>query len=219
MNEKQKAAGRSVGRAIRWPIVLVGMTLITSVSLMPYAKAQSDDADMILKAMSDYVASQKTLSITFDSDIEVVTANLQKIQFTSSGHVQLSRPDKLRATRTGGYSDVELVFDGKMLTVNNKDANGFVQFEAPGSVDQLIDRRCHGRQRCCDRFRDRAGARTLLWHHGAVHRRRAQQHAEFFDRSRRRQRSASRHRQDGHDARGGQLYLQRRRLWIFRSER
>jgi hypothetical protein len=53
--------------------------------------------------------------------------------------VQLSRPDKLRATRTGGYADVEIVFDGKMLTVNNKDGNAFAQAEASGSVDQLID--------------------------------------------------------------------------------
>ena len=61
---------------------------------------------------------------------------LQKIQFTSSGQVQLSRPDKLRATRTGGYRDIEIVFDGKMLTVNNKDANDFAQIDAPGSIDQ-----------------------------------------------------------------------------------
>jgi hypothetical protein len=119
--------------------VVFGMGLAISVSLMPHAQAQGDDAGKILKVMSDYVATQKTLSITFDSDIEVITAGLQKIQFTSSGQVQLSRPDKLRATRTGGYRDVEIVFDGKTVTINDKDANGFVQVETPGSTDQLID--------------------------------------------------------------------------------
>jgi hypothetical protein len=69
----------------------------------------------------------------------VITPALQKIQFSSSGKLQLSRPDKLRAARTGGYADVEIVFDGKMLTVNNKDGNAFAQVEASGSVDQLID--------------------------------------------------------------------------------
>ena len=73
MNEKQEASSGSIGRAIRWPIVLVGMMLAMSVSFMPRASAQGDDADKILKAMSDYVASQKTLSVTFDSDIEVIT--------------------------------------------------------------------------------------------------------------------------------------------------
>jgi hypothetical protein len=106
---------------------------------IPGAHAEKNgDAIKTLKAMSDYIASQKTLSITFDSDVEVITSDLQKIQFTSSGQVQLSRPNELHATRTGGYTDVEVIFDGKMLTVNGKDKNVFAQLDSPGSVDQLI---------------------------------------------------------------------------------
>jgi hypothetical protein len=105
----------------------------------PSAHAQKDVAAIqTLKAMSEYVAGQKSLSVTFDSDVEVITSDLQKLQFTSSGQVQLNRPDKLRATRTGGYTDVEVVFDGKTLTVNGKDKNIFAQLDSPGSVDQLI---------------------------------------------------------------------------------
>jgi hypothetical protein len=113
---------------------------------LPSAHAQQDSASKILKAMSDYVASQKTISVTYDSDIEVITSNLQKIQFTSSGQVQLSRPDKLRATRTGGYRDIEIVFDGKMVTVNNKDAKDYAQLDVSGTTDELIDalREKHG---------------------------------------------------------------------------
>ena len=64
-----------------------------SVSLLSPASAQSGDAEKILKGMADYVASQKALTVTYDSDVEVITSNLQKIQFTSSGEVQLNRPD------------------------------------------------------------------------------------------------------------------------------
>ena len=122
--------------AFVWQAAVVAAALFSFV--LP-AYAQSTDATAILKKMSDYVSAQKTLSITFDSDVEVVTADLEKIQFNSSGQVQLSRPDKLRATRLGGYSDVELMFDGKTLTVNSKDRNKFAQIEAPGSVDQLVE--------------------------------------------------------------------------------
>ena len=52
--------------------------------------------------MSDYLASQKTISLSYDSDIEVITPDIEKIQFASSGTVLLSRPDKLSATRTNG---------------------------------------------------------------------------------------------------------------------
>jgi hypothetical protein len=63
--------------------------------------------------MSEFVAGEKTVTFTFDSDIEVITPQLEKIQFTNSGGALLSRPDKLRAHRIGGYADVEMVFDGK----------------------------------------------------------------------------------------------------------
>ena len=69
---------------------------------------ESGDANAILKAMSDYVTSQKSITAAFNTDIEAVTPELQKIQFASSGEVQLIRPDKLHANRTGGYTDVEL---------------------------------------------------------------------------------------------------------------
>ena len=49
MNVKQRAASRSAGRALRWPIVMAGMMLTMSVSLMPHANAQANDADKILK--------------------------------------------------------------------------------------------------------------------------------------------------------------------------
>ena len=43
------------------------------------ASAADDDADQILKAMSDYLSSQKTISATFDSSLEVITTDLEKI--------------------------------------------------------------------------------------------------------------------------------------------
>jgi len=102
--------------------------------------AQAQDAGKVLKAMSDYLTAQKSISLSFDSDIEVLTPELQKIQFTSSSQALLNRPDKLRVTRTGGYTDVELVFDGKTATLLGKHVNAYAQVEAPGTVDQLIDR-------------------------------------------------------------------------------
>ncbi|WP_249734075.1 DUF2092 domain-containing protein [Bradyrhizobium sp. sGM-13] len=121
--------------------VAATVALTMTVPLAQNATAEpGDDAKQILHKMSDYVAGQKTISIKYDSDIEVITSELQKIQFTNSGQLQLSRPDKLRVTRIGGYADTELVFDGKILTAFTKDDNLFAQIEAGGSVDQLVER-------------------------------------------------------------------------------
>nr|MBS0022414.1 DUF2092 domain-containing protein [Gammaproteobacteria bacterium] len=115
------------------------MVMATALlALGPGAQAQESDAKSILKAMSDYVSSQKTIELTFDSDIEVITPQLEKIQFTSSGEALLRRPDKLRAHRVGGYADVALFFDGKTVSVFGKNLNGYAQFEGPSTVDELI---------------------------------------------------------------------------------
>jgi hypothetical protein len=113
--------------------------VLATVLVAPAAHAQDDDAGKILKAMSDYMASQKSISLSFDTDIEVITPEIEKIQFASSGKVLLNRPDKLRASRTGGYADVELVYDGKTVTVLGKNLNAYAQTDAPGTIDQLVD--------------------------------------------------------------------------------
>ena len=65
------------------------------------AQAPGTDAKALLKAMSDYVSSQTTIELTFDSDIEVITPQLEKIQFTNSGEALLS-PARQAARTPGG---------------------------------------------------------------------------------------------------------------------
>jgi hypothetical protein len=128
-------------RPMRWLALAKSLAVVLAALLAaPHAFAQEGDARKILKSMSDYIAGQKSISASFDSDIEVITPDLQKLQSASSGKFLLSRPDKLRVTRTGGYADVELVFDGKKATLLGKDLNAFTQIDAPGSIDQLIDK-------------------------------------------------------------------------------
>ena len=55
------------------------------------------------------------------------------------GKFTLNRPDKIRAMRHGGFADVEAVFDGRSLSLFNKDANLYGQVDVPGTVDHLID--------------------------------------------------------------------------------
>ena len=120
-------------------------TLLASilVASLPASRAagqsNGSDAKSILRAMSDYVGRQKSIELSFDSDIEIITPQLEKIQFTNSGKALLIRPDKLHAHRVAGHADVELFFDGKTVSVYGKHINGYAQYDAPGSVDQLIE--------------------------------------------------------------------------------
>ena len=110
------------------------------VTVTPFeARAGEVDPKSLLKSMSDYLAAQQSISFGYDTNYEVVTKDHQKLLLASSGTIHLSRPDKIRATRSGGFANVEMVFDGKTLTLLGKDANLYTQIEVPGTLDHLID--------------------------------------------------------------------------------
>lgn len=123
-------------------VALAAVVCLISFSQAQLSLAQTTDtgARKILKGMASYLAGQKVISATFDADIEVITPALQKIQFTSSGELLLNRASGLRARRSGGYAEVELVFDGTTATILGHHNNTYAQIKAPGSVDQLIHR-------------------------------------------------------------------------------
>ncbi|MCX5513037.1 hypothetical protein C3941_01845 [Kaistia algarum] len=99
----------------------------------------ADDASAIVKAMSDYVASQKTIAMTFDTSIEVVTPEIEKIRFASSGSLDLNRPNQFRAHRVGGYADVEAVSDGKLFTLLGRNLNRYAQLPIEGgTIDDIV---------------------------------------------------------------------------------
>jgi len=97
------------------------------------------EARKLLKAMTDYVAAQQAISFDYDVSLEVITKDDQKLTLAASGNVELARPDKLRASRSGGFADIETVFDGKTLTILGKNMKIYTQVAIPGSIDHLVD--------------------------------------------------------------------------------
>src|SRR5262245_59763896 len=113
---------------------------VAVVSVIPSnATANEAQAKNLLKALTHYLAAKNSLSFAFDTNLEVVTKDQQKLSLASSGTVRLTRPDKLRATRAGGFANVETVFDGKTLTFLGKGANAYAQVDIPGTLDNLMD--------------------------------------------------------------------------------
>jgi hypothetical protein len=133
-NEKSK----SIEAAINWAIGLA-MVAAAGVGSSSIALADEAFAKTRFKAMSDYMGAQKAVSFDYDSNLEVVSTDNQKVGLASSGKMTLNRPDKLHGTRTGGFADIEFAFDGKTLTFLGKNANAYAQVEASGTIDQLID--------------------------------------------------------------------------------
>lgn len=111
------------------------------------ARAEDDGIKELVKSMSDYLAAQKTISFDMQSTLDVVTTDGQRLGIASTGAVELVRPDKIRAERKGGFADVEVVYDGKTLSILGKNLNAYTQIPLTGDIDQLVAelRDKHGR--------------------------------------------------------------------------
>ena len=116
------------------------ISLLIGLAAPGTASADEASAKALLKGMSDYMATLKAFSFDYDTSLDAITPDLEKITFASSGTVSAAPPDKIRATRSGGFADVEMTFDGKTLTMFGKTANAYAQAEMPGTVQQVIDK-------------------------------------------------------------------------------
>jgi hypothetical protein len=128
----------AMGNARVWALLLA-LTTIAGAAGGAATRTDETNAKNLLKTMSDYLAAQKAFSFDYDTYLEVVSKQNQKLGLASSGAITVNRPDKIRATRKGGFANVEFVFDGNMLTLLGKNANVYAQAEATGTLDQLID--------------------------------------------------------------------------------
>ena len=126
--------------SVRKVVMRTALAFLAAATIAPSAALAGEmEAKAMLKAMTDYMAAQKDLSFRFDASIEAVTKDGEKLQIANSGRVALARPDRIAATRTGGFADIETIFDGKTLTILGKTKNIYLQLPVPGTVDHLVD--------------------------------------------------------------------------------
>jgi hypothetical protein len=120
---------------------VIAAPILAAIGLGGMHAANADDtqAKALFKAMSDYLGGQKQISFDADTSLEIVTTQKQRIALASSGKVTLSRPDKLHITRVGGFSNTEVVYDGKTMTISTKDPRQYAQIDEPGTIESIVD--------------------------------------------------------------------------------
>lgn len=120
--------------------IVIGLAFLTLGVGEGRAQTPDETARDVLKSMTDYVSGLDAISVDYSVALEAVTTNGVKLQFPASGQMLIDRPDKFRITRTGGHSDIELVSDGKTVTLHGRKANAYAQNEAPESLDAFVDK-------------------------------------------------------------------------------
>jgi len=119
------------------------LTLLLAAALPLPALSQptgiSPKAEQLLKASTDFLASQQQFSLDTSSSIDVVIASGQKLQFDHTASLSVQRPNKLRAERTGALVDQVFYYDGTSLTLHNPSENYYATVPAPGTLEEMLD--------------------------------------------------------------------------------
>ena len=112
-------------------------------ALPPSAAAQpagiDPQATKLVKASTDFLASQKRFSAETRSSLEVVLTSGQKIQFDHLARLSVQRPNKLRADRVGDLVEQSFYYDGKSLTIFNPGEKYYATVAAPGTLEEMLD--------------------------------------------------------------------------------
>ena len=127
--------------AIRLTALVAGLILGFCLGAGSSVSAGGADpaADKILKSMSTYLGGLPAFTVNGDVDSEVIDLLGQKLQFSSSVAIAAKRPGKLYMSRQGAIADVEIIFNGKTLTLNGKGLNVYKQMGSPGTIDDVLD--------------------------------------------------------------------------------
>lgn len=123
-------------------ILILCVVLVTSPALRAEAAdppAIEAKADQVLRQMTDYLKSLEQFSIRAENTIEEVLSTGLKLQFTHTVNIYVRRPDRLRANGSGDKLNQQLFYDGKTISLLDKDSNVYSTIKAPGNIEEALD--------------------------------------------------------------------------------
>lgn len=96
-------------------------------------------ADEILRAMSNYMSTLESFSVTADASTEILLRNGAKVQLTTTSELLLNREKGFRITRAGPAGNSIIAFDGTRVGVANEALGLHLVFPVEGSIDHALD--------------------------------------------------------------------------------
>ena len=123
--------------------------------------ASTPDPKQVVQQMCDYLKNHPQFSFKAETYNDRVYAGGRKLQYVMDMEAFFRRPDKFRINGSGDRENKELIFDGKNLTLYDKNMNHYGVIEAPGDMDAALDK-AHkeyglrvglaelGANRCCE---------------------------------------------------------------------
>jgi hypothetical protein len=104
------------------------------------AMAPSPDPRQILQKMCDFLKSQQQFSYKAEVADDEVYYGGKKLQYEIDLETFVKRPDRLRVNAEGDLVDKQFFFDGKTLTLYDKDRNVYGALEVPPNIEGALEK-------------------------------------------------------------------------------
>lgn len=101
------------------------------------------DPKAILNQCCDFLRNKPQFSFRAEVTNDRVYYGGKKLQFGQEVAASFQRPDKLRLEGEGDVESKLLIFDGKALTLYDKDKNHYAAIDVVGSIDTALDKAYH----------------------------------------------------------------------------
>lgn len=106
----------------------------------PAAEEAVPDPKEIFRQFCDFLKNQPQFSFKAEVTNNRVYAGGKKLQFGMEVKAAFRRPDKLRIDGDGDLDSKLLIFDGKALTLYDKNRNHYASIDVAGDIDAALDK-------------------------------------------------------------------------------
>jgi hypothetical protein len=112
---------------------------LTAQGPAPQAVAEPKEAKDILLRMAEFLARTPRFSVNVQDSYDVLQGSGQKVEFSETRTITVSRPNQLRVEVVQSDGDKHLVlYDGKDITVFSPSQNVYAQASKPGGIDEAV---------------------------------------------------------------------------------
>ena len=122
------------------PILFVVLSVETAIGGDVSDSSSIDPkVDQILRQMSEYLESLKAFTFRTENTTDEIALAGSKLQFGQTVDIYVRRPDRLRANAEGDLANQQFYYDGKSITLFNKDKHVYTTLVAPDGIESALE--------------------------------------------------------------------------------
>lgn len=127
-----------------WVLALLGLFLMSfsapCVGAQKQATTKEPDPLAVLHRMCDYLKSLQQFSFHSEVAYDEVYSGGKKLQYGVDMETYVKRPDMLRVNAVGDILNKRFFFNGKTITLYDRDKNLYGAMEVPPTIEGALDK-------------------------------------------------------------------------------